>query len=203
MSENKNNTLKALKVFLLPDAGVDKRPGGDFARIAAKLSERGFNVINDDRLDIPAETAFAQSIRLIDSCDLIVVYADSIVKDKDTGLVWVDVQKRYARHQNKPWLHVGDNLKETPVPAEVTKALNTAIRDCYPSRRFANCLAAVNIQTVGDLARCTRRQIAQIRNFGAHCLREADDILDRYGLRYGADTASYGYQPKNLDIYTW
>lgn len=51
--------------------------------------------------------------------------------------------------------------------------------------RAAHCLQNENINTVGDLVRCTEEDLLQLRNFGKTSLDEVNEKLQQYGLTLG------------------
>jgi len=63
--------------------------------------------------------------------------------------------------------------------------LRTPISDFELSVRSRNCLAKMNIQTLGDLIQRTEAELLSYKNFGETSLQEIKDILDAKNLRLG------------------
>jgi len=63
--------------------------------------------------------------------------------------------------------------------------LRTPISDFELSVRSRNCLAKMNIQTLGDLIQRTEAELLSYKNFGETSLQEISDILSAKGLRLG------------------
>jgi DNA-directed RNA polymerase subunit alpha len=63
--------------------------------------------------------------------------------------------------------------------------LRTPISDFELSVRSRNCLAKMNIQTLGDLIQRTEAELLSYKNFGETSLQEIKDILTAKGLRLG------------------
>ena len=63
--------------------------------------------------------------------------------------------------------------------------LNIPISDFELSVRSRNCLAKMNIETLGDLIKKTEPELLSYKNFGETSLNEIKDILAQKGLRLG------------------
>ena len=63
--------------------------------------------------------------------------------------------------------------------------LRTPITEFELSVRSRNCLAKMNIDTLGDLVRKTEGELLAYKNFGETSLQEIKDILAQKGLRLG------------------
>jgi len=63
--------------------------------------------------------------------------------------------------------------------------LRTPISDFELSVRSRNCLAKMNIQSLGDLIQRTEAELLSYKNFGETSLQEIKDILVAKGLRLG------------------
>jgi DNA-directed RNA polymerase subunit alpha len=75
-------------------------------------------------------------------------------------------------------------IKETD---EMLKLFNTRLVDCDLPVRALNCLKSADLETIGDLAKCTKCDLLKFRNFGKKSLGELDDFLDSKGLTFGTD----------------
>ncbi|MDJ0522705.1 MAG: DNA-directed RNA polymerase subunit alpha C-terminal domain-containing protein [Planctomycetota bacterium] len=65
------------------------------------------------------------------------------------------------------------------------QVLRTPITEFELSVRSRNCLAKMNIATLGDLVRKTEPELLAYKNFGETSLQEIKDILAQKGLRLG------------------
>ena len=65
------------------------------------------------------------------------------------------------------------------------KILKTPVNDFELSVRSRNCLAKMNIFTLGDLISITEQEMLNYKNFGETSLREVREMLDARGLRLG------------------
>lgn len=65
------------------------------------------------------------------------------------------------------------------------KLLRTPINDFELSVRSRNCLAKMNIRTLGDLVKKTEAELLSYKNFGETSLTEIKEILKIKGLRLG------------------
>lgn len=73
---------------------------------------------------------------------------------------------------------------------ERAKLLQKPISDFKLSARNANCLAAANIQTVGDLVAKTEDDMLKYRHYGRKSLNELKAILEEMGLSFKETTIS-------------
>jgi DNA-directed RNA polymerase subunit alpha len=74
---------------------------------------------------------------------------------------------------------------EEDAKVELRKQLETPIGEIELSVRAANCIAAANIKTIGDLVQKTEAEMLKFRNFGKKSLNEIKSILDGMGLSLG------------------
>lgn len=65
------------------------------------------------------------------------------------------------------------------------KILKTSVNDFELSVRSRNCLAKMNIFTLGDLISITEQEMLNYKNFGETSLREVKEMLDARNLRLG------------------
>ena len=65
------------------------------------------------------------------------------------------------------------------------QVLRTPISEFELSVRSRNCLAKMNIQSLGDLVRKTEQELLAYKNFGETSLQEIKDILAQKNLRLG------------------
>lgn len=63
--------------------------------------------------------------------------------------------------------------------------LRIAINDFELSVRSRNCLAKMNVKTLGDMVRKTEPELLAYKNFGETSLREIKQLLESKGLRLG------------------
>jgi len=70
-----------------------------------------------------------------------------------------------------------------------SQILKIPVSDFELSVRSRNCLAKMNIQTLGDLIKRTEAELLAFKNFGETSLMEIKEILSSKGLRLGMITA--------------
>ena len=80
-------------------------------------------------------------------------------------------------------LEVGE---ETSVK-EIRDKLKLPVSVLEPSVRAENCLAAANIQTLGDLVKLNEADVLKIKNFGKTSLKEIKKKLGDMGLSFGME----------------
>ncbi len=71
---------------------------------------------------------------------------------------------------------------------KLLQILNTPITDFELSVRSRNCLAKMNITTLGDLSRKTETELLSYKNFGETSLAEIKTLLNTKGLSLGMGT---------------
>lgn len=76
-----------------------------------------------------------------------------------------------------------------------TAILDTPIADFELSVRSRNCLAKMNIRTIGDLVKRTERDLLSYKNFGDTSLQEIKQLLSQKGLRLGQGAEGEGEIP--------
>jgi len=76
---------------------------------------------------------------------------------------------------------------EEPSDKEVRDKLKLPVSVLEPSVRAENCLAAANIQTLGDLVRMSEADVLKIKNFGKTSLKEIKKKLADMGLTFGME----------------
>ena len=86
---------------------------------------------------------------------------------------------------------LAEDLRKEKLPVEMK--LRTPIHELELSARAYNCLKALEIYDVANLA-CQRRDaLTACRNLGRKCLREMETALKSMGLHLGMDLSEYGY----------
>lgn len=75
----------------------------------------------------------------------------------------------------------------------VLTKLGTPIYELGLSARACNCLKALEIYDVANLACQRRGALTACRNLGRKCLREMETALKSMGLHLGMDLSEYGY----------
>jgi len=73
--------------------------------------------------------------------------------------------------------------------ARLEQLLSRPVTDFELSVRSRNCLASMNIQTLGDLTRVTEPDLLQGKNFGETSLVEIRELMQAHGLRVGQNLA--------------
>jgi DNA-directed RNA polymerase subunit alpha len=79
---------------------------------------------------------------------------------------------------------------------KIRSILNTPMTDFELSVRSRNCLARMNIKTLGDLIKRSEAELLAFKNFGETSLAEIKDILTQKGLRLGQDINVEEYAKK-------
>ncbi len=74
-----------------------------------------------------------------------------------------------------------------PELEEMERILALPVREIELTVRAANCLAAAEIETIGDLVSKTEAQMLKYRNFGKKSLEEIVQKLTKYDLHLGMD----------------
>lgn len=69
--------------------------------------------------------------------------------------------------------------------ARLEQLLSRPVTDFELSVRSRNCLASMNIMTLGDLTRTTENDLLQGKNFGETSLVEIRDLMAQHGLTVG------------------
>lgn len=69
--------------------------------------------------------------------------------------------------------------------ARLEQLLSRPVTDFELSVRSRNCLASMNIQSLGDLTRVTEPDLLQGKNFGETSLVEIRELMQAHGLRIG------------------
>src|SRR5574344_116878 len=71
------------------------------------------------------------------------------------------------------------------------KLLKTKLTYMELSVRALNCLAAADVQTLGDLVQFNKNDLLKFRNFGKKSLSELDNLLVSLNLSFGMDISKY------------
>ena len=71
--------------------------------------------------------------------------------------------------------------------ARLAQLLSRPVTDFELSVRSRNCLASMNIVTLGDLAKVTEAELLEGKNFGETSLVEIRDLMAAHGLQVGQD----------------
>jgi DNA-directed RNA polymerase subunit alpha len=103
------------------------------------------------------------------------------------------VLSRFPMHPRaRPFLRDAESSKSMVVDVDLDRKedrrnqlLRTPISDFELSVRSRNCLAKMNISSLGDLIQRTEAELLSYKNFGETSLQEIKDILGAKGLRLG------------------
>ena len=103
------------------------------------------------------------------------------------------VLSQYPNHARaKPFLRDAESSQSMVMDVDMNRKedrrnqlLRTPISDFELSVRSRNCLAKMNIQSLGDLIQRTEAELLSYKNFGETSLQEIKDILGAKGLRLG------------------
>ena len=71
------------------------------------------------------------------------------------------------------------------------KLLKSKLTEMNLSVRALNCLAAANVETLGDLVQYNKNDLLKFRNFGKKSLSELENLLASQNLTFGMDIAKY------------
>ncbi|MFQ6102958.1 MAG: DNA-directed RNA polymerase subunit alpha [Candidatus Glassbacteria bacterium] len=63
--------------------------------------------------------------------------------------------------------------------------LSRSVDELELSVRSGNCLKSSNIRTLGDLVQKTEAEMLKFKNFGKKSLKEIEEVLSRYDLKFG------------------
>jgi DNA-directed RNA polymerase subunit alpha len=69
--------------------------------------------------------------------------------------------------------------------SRLKELLSRSIDELELSVRSGNCLKASNIRTLGDLVQKTESEMLKFKNFGKKSLKEIEEVLARYNLKFG------------------
>ena len=77
------------------------------------------------------------------------------------------------------------------VDLRMRKLLKSKLTEMNLSVRALNCLAAANVETLGDLVQYNKNDLLKFRNFGKKSLSELENLLASQNLTFGMDIAKY------------
>ena len=77
------------------------------------------------------------------------------------------------------------------VDLRMRKLLKSKLTEMKLSVRALNCLAAANVETLGDLVKYNKNDLLTFRNFGKKSLSELDALLTSLNLSFGMDISKY------------
>ncbi len=77
------------------------------------------------------------------------------------------------------------------VDLRMRKLLKSKLTEMKLSVRALNCLAAANVETLGDLVQYNKNDLLTFRNFGKKSLSELDTLLTSLNLSFGMDISKY------------
>lgn len=131
---------------------------------------------------------------------IIEIWTDGMVTPEDALM---EASRIYRKHLN-PFVHYGHLDRDVPVEEEkepsaeeseqqrqqMCENFNRPIDDLDLSVRSKNCLDAISLQTVGDLAKMSESELLKLRNFGKTSLKEIRKKLADMGLSLGLDIES-------------
>lgn len=87
---------------------------------------------------------------------------------------------------------ITEEISKEEVDKELTHKLAIPIQELELSVRASNCLEAVKVETVGQLAQMTEADLLKIRSFGKTSLREVKRKLADIGLSLGMTGVNVG-----------
>ncbi|GAD04983.1 DNA-directed RNA polymerase subunit alpha [Porphyromonas crevioricanis] len=74
---------------------------------------------------------------------------------------------------------------------EMQEILNRPLTEFDLSVRALNCLRAADVDTMGDLVKCTKADLLKVRNFGRKSLTELEELFEKCNLSFGMDVSKY------------
>ena len=77
------------------------------------------------------------------------------------------------------------------VDLRMRKLLKSKLTEMNLSVRALNCLAAANVETLGELVQYNKNDLLKFRNFGKKSLSELENLLASQNLTFGMDIAKY------------
>jgi len=77
------------------------------------------------------------------------------------------------------------------VDLRMRKLLKSKLTEMKLSVRALNCLAAANVDTLGDLVQYNKNDLLTFRNFGKKSLSELENLLTSLNLSFGMDISRY------------
>lgn len=89
--------------------------------------------------------------------------------------------------------------KEERERERMEKIMRTSVNDFELSVRSRNCLAKMNIFTLGDLLRISEQEMLSYKNFGETSLKEVREMLAARGLRLGMYREEGEHGPTKAD----
>lgn len=99
-----------------------------------------------------------------------------IIKDMFAKMCLFDTEPEYIQ-----------DIELDPDLEEKERILNLSVKEIELTVRAANCLAAANIETIGELVSKTEADMLRFRNFGKKSLEEIMIKLKKYDLELGMD----------------
>ncbi len=131
---------------------------------------------------------------------IIEIWTDGTVSPEDALM---EASRIYRKHLN-PFVHYGRLDRDVPVEEErettaeeselqrqqMAENVDRPIEDLDLSVRAKNCLDAISLQTIGDLAKMTESELLKLRNFGKTSLKEIRKKLADMGLSLGLNIES-------------
>ncbi|MBP3774666.1 MAG: DNA-directed RNA polymerase subunit alpha [Bacteroidaceae bacterium] len=86
---------------------------------------------------------------------------------------------------------IEDDSPIDEVDLRMRKLLKTKLTDMNLSVRALNCLAAADVQTLGNLVQFNKNDLLKFRNFGKKSLSELENLLASLNLSFGMDISRY------------
>lgn len=111
-------------------------------------------------------------------------YADTVAADFDSMRRKLDEANGEISRLKTEKEQMAYNLTHAERMRPVKDAMMVNIADLDMSVRARNCLRAAEINTLGDLAKYTRRDLLRHRNFGRITMHEVENLMDRFGLKF-------------------
>lgn len=159
LSVRANNCLKGL--------------GAETVRDLAKLSPKNVS----SQLNF-GQTTYNEIINFLDSFGLRLGMTDEEI----------DVAKEGMMPRTSPITQSKEGDKGAPIteePQKISVLLSREISEFSLSIRSRNCLKNINITTIGELVKISKRELLKTKNLGQKSSRELEELLSSFGLRFG------------------
>lgn len=106
---------------------------------------------------------------------------------KEMKVMSQDLKVQQMAEQELQKMEEAERIKHIEETDGILKLYSTKLVDCNFSVRALNCFRAVDIETIGDLAQCSRTWLLKYRNFGKKTLLEVERFLSSQGLDFDTD----------------
>ncbi len=138
---------------------------------------------------------------LVDTIGNVKRYNDELRKENERLQAIIDKDEALKAKVDELHKATGHLLSEDDM--RIREKLLTRVAEYGLSVRTYNCLAAADIETLGDLVYLKRIELMRMRNFGRKSMAELDYLVEKLKLRFDTDVTLYGVQPSASKYYRW